>query len=386
MNDGEYVRRRIALLRPRAKFIAYSHSDTFIDEAAGLGSGFHYVSLYDEKIDSNVIASPRGLIMIHNTYLPSFAYNLFLCWLLCAGRTDGDQEAPKLETLLRHNFKKFFAEQLLHVNNNIFSRAIFLETLLFEQVCMVPVFEVKSRDADLDRKADFGARLMSSAVSFHELAHFFLKHGDQEWNGLLEENAGVLDGMYRRVNATYPPAFVVEVKCDVMSVLSCLRQYEAEMSREFCLRTLVFAFAAFAILSSLAKSADKTASDQSKSPDSVDFNSIAKLHRDYNYTIGFDKDLTERARLVSELCGQIAQKEGLSLFEKRGEFPLPVNIIDSMLTYVDRVMESDDNNARSMSLLVAEALHEHPRGLEFLYLRSKTFTTHAERELPANPQ
>jgi hypothetical protein len=43
-------------------------------------------------------------------------------------------------------------------------------------------------------------------------------------------------------------------------------------------------------------------------------------------------------------------------------------------------MESDDRNARDMSLLVAEALHEHPRGVEFLYLRSKTFSSN--RELP----
>jgi hypothetical protein len=367
--DENYVRRRIALLRPRAKFVAYSHSNSFTDPSAALGDGYHYVSLYDEKIDSNVIGTPRGLILIHNTYLPSFAYNLLLCWLLCAGEQEWK---PRLPSLLRHNFKKFFAEQLLHFHNNIFSRAIFLETLLYEQAQMVPVFEFKARDTELHRRADLGSRLMSSAISFHELAHFFLRRGAGEWDQLREENADILNPLFEHA-ASYPPPFLEEVKCDILSLFSCLHQYTAEADRELCLRTIAFAFAAFAVLSSLTKSAEKTAADQMSHPDQVDFDSIEKIHRDYTYAIGIDRDLMERARLVSVICDTIARKEGITLFAESGAFPLPPGILDELLTYVDRVMDSDDRNARDMSLLVAEALHEHPGGLEYLYLRSKTF-------------
>ncbi|MCW3101354.1 MAG: hypothetical protein JWL77_6972, partial [Chthonomonadaceae bacterium] len=167
---------------------------------------------------------------------------------------------------------------------------------------------------------------------------------------------------------------VLEYQCDAMAVISCLRQYEHEISREFCIRAIVFAFAAFAVLSSLTKSAEYTARDQQQTTDHVDFSSIVKEDRNYVYAVGSDLDFVERARLVIELCLNISQRDGLVLFAEAGTFPLPVTILDDLLIYVTQMMESDDANARSMAMLVAEALHEHPRGLDFLYLRSKTFT------------
>jgi hypothetical protein len=377
VSDVDYVRGRIALLRPRAKFAAYSHSSDFIDGAANLGDGFHYVALYDEKVDSNVIEGPRGLILIHNTYLASFAYNLFLCWLLRSADSQRDA-GPDLAVLLTHNFKKFFAEQLLHGYDNLFARAVFLETLLYEQVCMVPVFEAKSRNPDLGRMADLGADLMSSVVSFHELGHYFLERDPDLWNDIVKQHP-VLEPIYAGVaQAGYPPAFLVEFKCDVMAVISCLQQYEEKGGREFCLKAVAFAFAAFAVLHSLVKSAESTSANHRRSPDSVDFRSIEKVHRDFDFVLGIDRDFAERARLMILLCDHLMQAAGTPLFTGSGEFFLPESILDDLLLYIDRIMESDDRNARDMSLLVAEALHEHPRGVEFLYLRSKTFSSNWE--------
>lgn len=375
----EYVRRRVAILRPRAKFVAFSHSSEFIDSRANLGDGFHYVNLYDEKIDSNVIISPRGLIMIHNTYLSSFSYNLLLCWLLCAGHPENKENNVELARLLKHNFKKYFAEQLLYFRNNIFSRAIFLETLLYEQAWMIPVFEAKAKNAALSRNADLGAQLMSSVLSFHELGHYYLDKTPEIWQEILEKHAAVLQTQFNRVAGKYPALFVEEFRCDVISIISCLEQFKADTERKFCLRAVVFAFAAFAVLYSLTKSAAKTAAEQIAVPDNVDFGSIEKRRLDYEYSIGIDLDFVERARLVIELCGNIAGKEGLSLFEEAGEFPLPHTILEDLLLYVDKVMESEDLNARGLSMLVAESLHDHPLGLEYLYLRSKTFAFGSQR-------
>ena len=363
-SDADYVRDSIARLRPRAKFVAYSHSSEFIDGSAELAEGFHYVSLYDETIDSNVVSSRRGLIMIQNTYLSSFAYNLFLCWLYSAGRPDREHPASELKPLLAHNFKKFFAEQLLHARNNLFSRAIFLETLLYEQARMVPVFDEKDRNADLDRRAVFGANLMSSAVSFHEFGHYLLRRAPEHWDAVLKEHAGILGVLFHRVGAAYSPGFVEEFQCDAIAVVSCLEQYGQEEGRDFCVRTIVFAYAAFAVLSSLTKSARKTAAEQKEVKDEVDFRSIRKRHRDYEYVTGTDADFAERARLVIELCANVAAAEGLSLFGEHGPFPLPASILDELLLYLEGILDSDDRNARDMSMLVAEALHEHPRGTE----------------------
>ncbi len=374
MTDAEHVRCRIATLRSTAKFVACTHSSEFIEQAAEIGEGFYYVNLYDAKIDSNVVTSKRGLILIHNTYLPSFAYNLLLCWLLCAS-----QEGFDLRQLLKHNFKKFFGEQLMRANPNIFSRAVFLETLLYEQVCMVPVFEAKSKQPDLDRWATLGSQLMSSAVSFHELGHYYLGRDVRAWHQVLELFTEIIAPLLDRARERYSALFAVEFQCDTMAVASCLSQYEKSAGREFCLRATVFAFAAFAVLSSLTKSAEKTAQDQRSIPDDVDFDSIEKRHRGYDFSLGKDLDFVERARLIAELCEGLAAKDGLTLFGEGGAFPLPPTIIGDLLAYVDGIMDSDDRNAREMSLLVAEAMNEHPRGVDYLFLRSRTFSFGSQR-------
>jgi hypothetical protein len=364
----------IAQLRPTARFIACTHSSEFFDQAANLGDGFFYVNLYDAKIDSNVVTGKRGLILIHNTYLPSFAYNLSLCWLLCAGGGPYDRKR-----LLKHNFKRFFGEQLLRANPNIFSRAVFLETLLYEQVCMVPVFEAKAQQPELDRLATLGSELMSSAVSFHELGHYYLGRDPGTWGQVLEQFPDTVGPLVDRIGQRYGEPFAVEFKCDVMSVASCLNQYEEKAGREFCLRATVFAFATFAVLSSLTKSAELTAHNQRAIPDDVDFASIEKRHREYEFSLGIDRDFVERARLVAEFCESLARKDGLDLFGDEGAFPLRPTIVDDMVAFIDDVMVSDDRNAREMSLLVAEALSEHPRGVDYLFLRSRTFSFGSQR-------
>lgn len=219
MNQDELIRRRIEMLRPRARFVAVTHSADFIDPAANLGEGFHYVNLYDEKIDSNVINSPHGLIMIHNTYLSSFSYNLLLCWLLCADSSSPTVDSLNQEQLLKHNFKKYFAEQLLSFHNNVFSRAVFLETLLYEQVCMIPVFEAKSQDETLSNNADLAVQLMSSALSFHELGHVYLGKDRQIWDEILAQHNDLLRNLFGHVANNYPDLFVEDVMCDAISVL-----------------------------------------------------------------------------------------------------------------------------------------------------------------------
>jgi hypothetical protein len=61
--------------------------------------------------------------------------------------------------LLAHNFKKFFAEQIYRQTNRIPSRALLLETLLYEQEMMVGVFAAKERDSRLSADADAASSL-----------------------------------------------------------------------------------------------------------------------------------------------------------------------------------------------------------------------------------
>jgi hypothetical protein len=381
MTTESSVLRIVRAKRPRAKFTTYSHSSKFIDPTAQLGEGFHYVNLYDEQIDSNLLISKTsGLIMVRNTYLSSFAYNLFLCWLYGCEQAEGKTQV--LPTLLAHNFKKFFAEQLYCARNDIGSRALLLETLLYEQVCMVPVFAAKAQEPALSSRADIAANLMSSVVSFHELGHFYLREQGNCWDDILIQNPDTVRPLFSRVCSTYPAGFVEEFKCDAIAVISGFQQYLELAKPEFVLKVLVFAFAAFAVLFSLSRSAKVTAEARQWEPEElIDFRSLEKVHREHEIKLGVDRDFVERAKLVAELCQRISAQQDVTLYSAAGSFPLPQTILTDLLSYIDRVLDCKDANAREMSNLLAEALCQHDEGMEYLYLRSKTFTTNREEPL-----
>lgn len=369
MTASAGVRRYLRFERPRAKFVAVGDVVETGDPALG---GFRYVSLYDERIDANVVEGPGGFVLIQNTYLPSFAYNLLLCWIYSERTSAPDAERRRL---LAHNFKKFYAEQLLRRHDGIFARAVFLETLLYEQSCMVPVFAELERDPELGNLARRISELMSSAVSLHELGHFMLKRGPGVWEDALQWEKGAVRPLYDEVRDRWAPEFVTEFQCDVLSVIASLAAPDGaeEAPRDIVLRGMVFAYAAFAVLFSLEKSASHTAAEHQRVQDEVDFRSIAKLERNYDFVVGVDQPMVERARCVERLCRTVCEMHGMNLNESTGPFRLEPGLLDDLLAHVDTVMDSGDRNARDMSLLMAEALHDHPRGTEYLYLRSKTF-------------
>lgn len=116
----------------------------------------------------------------------------------------------------------------------------------------------------------------------------------------------------------------------------------------------------------------------------MDLRNIAKRHHGETYLLGRETNFTERARCVRHIVNFIAKHEGLELYTPDGTSPLPADIPDHLLSLMDSIMETTDNNARSMSMLVAEALHGHEAGSEYLYLRSKVFTSNRSH-LPEHP-
>ncbi len=368
------IERTIRLDRPFAKFIAVSHTSDFMLPEAEIGEGFFTANLYDERIDANMIVTGRGRVMIQNTYIASFAYNLFLCWLH-AHRSPA--AAPMLDALLAHNFKKFYAEQAYRRVNCIPSRALLLETLLFEQAMMVPVFAAKEADPKLAADADAAAGLMSFALSMHELGHYYMETKPAQWNELTQAEPDTIGALYATVVAKHPGAFVLEFQCDAYAVIGCLRQYGGRVGEAFALRAIAFAFAAYSAMYTAAASATATAALWAAGPaERVDFTDIAPMpHVDHDTKWEIDGQFLNRARLVGQLCERLASKRGITLFGADDPFPLPATILTDLMGYVGRVFDSLDDNARRMSNLVAQSLHGHDEGMEYLYLRSKVFTT-----------
>ncbi len=380
MTPEEAVARRVGRLRPTAKFIAVQHTSAFMAPEAEIGEGFYTANLYDENIDSNMITTRDGRVMIQNTYIASFAYNLFLCWLGCHRRPAAI--APR-DRLLGHNFKKFFAEQIYRKANRIPARALLLETLLYEQTMMVDVFALKDKEPRLSADADAAAGLMSFALSMHELGHYYLATKPELWPELAASEPDTIGPLYDRVVRKHEAEFAVEFQCDVHAVIGCLRQYEAHGGAAFALRAIVFAFAAYAAMYSAVATAAATAALWNAEPEEqIDFLDIAPMpYVEHDTAWAIDRPFLARALLVAELCAGLAAKRGIALFGDDDPFPLPATIVPDLSAYVGKVFDCADANARRLSNLVAQAMTGHDQGMEYLYLRSKVFRTNRPEPL-----
>lgn len=376
MEKSDYVQWVISRIRPRARFVSVSHTDEFMPKEEEIGAGFSYVSLYDEDIASNVIRTSNGIILIDNSYLSSFAYNLALSRVYTVSMQE--DTGPQEDRLLRYNLKKFYGEQLFAKHNNSFSRAVLLETLLYEEKHMRPVFANIKENADLQSAASILSQIMASLVVNHEMGHYYLDHSPEICDPVFLKNKLAVTPILDFAEAEYGKPFATEVKCDIIAVYSVLHLHKKKSGLLFCLRSIAFGFAAFAATSSLAKSAAYTAASHRKIQEDIDLTSIKKTHIDFDYAIGKDLDFVERAKLVIRLCANIAEVNGSNLFNTDADFPLQENILDNMLNSMEQVMDNADPVEREMALLVSQGFHGHPDGMNYLYLRSKVYTSNRD--------
>lgn len=390
----EDARRYIVTGYPSAKFNAYTHTNEFMDLEANIGKGFYYVSLYDELFESTLIDTAKGVLLASNTYEASHAYNVVLAWIHAFRKKGVFGEGT--DPLIKYNLKKFYAEQLYHHYDNVFSRAVLLETLLYEQHLMKPVFEETEQNDDWKDTADQVAGMMSSLVLFHELGHYYLNHLPDVWKDLSKQHEQLLNPFLQAVEEQYAPviakglfvpAFMEEVKCDILSLYSCLMQHQQDKeAMVFALRSAVIGFALMALFYSVKLSAKMTTEEHQKEPDDVEFNSIETSTREYAYILEDVMDNTsasmlERARLMASLCASIAREEGVQLYGVDGKLPLHADILDYLFSYTKSVMEPNNINERNMARLIAEGFHNHPEGMRYLYLKSKVFKSRRSLQL-----
>jgi hypothetical protein len=367
--------------RRHSKFLKIDHSSVFIDPAAELGEGFYYASVYDEAIDANLYETDHGYVLIENSYIASFAYNLFFCWLYCK---DKNASVEELHDLLAHNLKKLCAEQLYRRDNTVSSRALLLETLLYEERKMLAVFATKQTNPGLAELAwTAGSGVMLFLLTQHEFGHYNRKTKRTVWDAYLQSGPELIGDVIWRVEHEYSSEFQIEFKCDLFAVYSCLRQYENLKGATFALRAIAFAYAAYAAMYSVAATAEQTSRLwEQEGDEEVVFQDISKYPTvEVPIQLAIDRQFLNRALLIVEVCEKIAADRGLLLYGDEAPLVLTPNIVETLMTLVPRVFECDDDHTRQMSRLVARAFHSHEQGIEYLYLRSKTFRTNRDEPL-----
>jgi len=228
---------------------------------------------------------------------------------------------------------------------------------------------------------EIASQLMSSVISFHEMGHFYLLYQPTAWDEIVSDFR-VIQTFYPQAIVHQSPTQIEEIRCDIMSVVFCLSQYTQLCGRETCLRLIAFSYTAYAVMFSLTRSAEATVNAQRHILEQVDFSSIKRPDCGFEYVFNIDIEMLKRCQLMLEFCQALAHDEGFTLFSETGSLPLPPTILHDFMKYVDIIMDSDDQNARGMALLVAESLHEHPAGIQYLYLNSKVFISNRTELVP----
>ncbi len=334
----------------------------------------HQLSIYTEVWDAKMFRSRHhGNIIVNNTYLSSFAYNIAAVWAYYGHEYDQlkRNEDCQLVRLLTYNLKKFFAEQIMRRSNCVFGAAIFLETLFYEEHLMVPVIKAADDNEKIRMFYDALQNLMSSLLLFHEIGHIVR----DKRNDMLELMQQDSDGMEMLGSywSRYADQQQIEFECDAFAVLTLIRQMK-HLSLETSLRGVIFAFAVFAVMSGLDKSAEATAKQTPSSLNSEDLDDIFNDMAGADFSVGIDKFFVARAHSVQLVAKHIAEQNGIELFESCDDLPLYEDIIDVLSQFSLDIVTRDNPPYRGKCEMLARALRGNPRGMRYLKLRSKKFS------------
>jgi hypothetical protein len=379
---------------PRARFfqvgeVAAGQTDNEDEEQK-----FHYVSLYEHKITNSFEPLRGHLFIISNGFLASHIYNFALVWIWY--NCFENKSSEWLDAALRHNMKKFFAECLLAERNILMGRALLIETLMYEQDLMKPIFSAIEEKPTLKQIAEDLAYLMSITISHHELGHYFLhrsvnesrKHFMSFFSGKLKL---LIDKVFDSFEQESAEAISEEIICDAVAANHSIKgeneildKYD-EITRA---RMTAFHFMVFTILVSLEKSAHATAYMCAEEDAVINLSSEKRPKFQFSFSQGLCRDTDFRANEIIKLIATEFESKGKSLFGENGSFPLSIKTLEIIRYSFDRFAEEispldggltgTDIHRRGLAQLLAESLHGHDHGAEFLLWRSKKFSVGGE--------
>ncbi|HSU82524.1 MAG TPA: hypothetical protein VLR69_08895 [Thermoanaerobaculia bacterium] len=376
--DDQKLLRIIRLLYPSARYTALAPIAAGQMEGEEAEQSFVYVSLYDHKIGSQTRPIGDKLVIINNTYLSSFAYNVGLCHLVGAAK---GMSAGELARLYRHNFKKFFAEQVIYARNVLIGRSLLIETILYEQDLMVSAF-AGVVTSGLEEKARQIAALASGTVSYHELMHYFEARDPQFDTRYRTEVGNDFEDIEAEALRLGGAGLRTEFRCDLAATRVNLDQ-QTSFSRADLLRVQLFVFYVLAELVSLTKSAAATAAAAVEEEAYIDLSSAEPPQHAFVFQIGRDPDFDARVDAQEKILARIAQGEGLTLFGDGAGFPLTSGTRAILQEAQGSIGDIDDTPAqgltgtdklrRGLAQILSESLKGCDQGVDFLLWRSKKF-------------
>jgi hypothetical protein len=313
---------RLQSLTPRARFFQSAEISAGRREGETEDQRFHYVSLYEHRIGNSVRPIGDYTFIIQNGFLTSHAYNVALAWLWPRRAGTG---RPGDDGAVRHNYKKFFAECGLFRNNRVIVRAMLIETLMYEDGLMKPIFEASESDVEFGRLAQDIASLMSLLATRHELCHYFMARLPHEFRA---HAMGLFDGAakhaFDRAAALRGADSAEELLCDAFAAHQAMTSGDSTVAKYDPVtraRMIAFAFQVFSDLIALEMSAHATVADPRD--DAIDLSSEKRPTEALPFSLGRSLDADVRAQEVVDLLAAHLSREGNTLYGTDGVLPLP---------------------------------------------------------------
>lgn len=337
-----------------------------------------YASLYDHKVGSQMRPIGDQLVVINNTYLSSFAYNVALCHLVGAANklSPGD-----LTRLYRHNFKKFFAEQVVYHQNVLVGRAWLIETILYEQDLMRDAFAGVLTHA-LEEQASQIASLASGVISYHELTHYFEARSPDFDAQYRAEVGNTFEDLDEEVLRRGGSELRTEFRCDLTATRLHLG-LPSVFARADLFRVLLFVFYVLADLAALTESAKKTAEAAVAEEGHIDLLSAEPPQHAFGFQVARDPGFDLRVDAQERALLRLAEQEGIALFDENAPFALTPGTRALLRAAQDSIgdleaapvqgLSGTDSLRRGLAQILAESLKGCDAGVEFLLWRSKKF-------------
>ena len=373
---------RLKSLHPTARMWNHGEVDAGRLQSEDAEQSFILVSLYEHDITEHFRALGGYRFIISNGFLSSHAYNLALVWL------QGQDNRELRRVRFRHNFKKFFAEVMLHRRDTMLGRALLLETLAYEQELMAPIFDAAKSNPQIEAAANLLASSMTGLAQHHELGHYFFARSRDEF---MIEASKILDGVPMQVlqvsGASVEDIEPEEILCDAVAahigIFAPGANENIASDLQGNLRRTLFGLQAFYRLMNIRASALATAAESPSDDEVVSLGSEFRSPFRPVYAIGRSNQVEFRSRSIIRILEEFASRRGISIYGCEGGFPLSVEIWDDFDHAFENCLEEApagtpahqgcDSRGRGVMRMVAEALSFHPRGIQHLLWRSKTF-------------
>jgi hypothetical protein len=390
-SDLQRALARLERLHPHARLWSHGTVDAGRVGDEREDQSFINVFLYEHDITEHFRPLGGYNFIITNGFLASHAYNLALVWL------QGQADRQLRRARLRHNFKKFYAETMLHARDVMLGRALLLETLAYEQELMAPIFEAAKADSDLNARASTLASAMTGLAQHHELGHYLQGRSPAEFvAGIPKLLNGCLTPVVADLQQRYAERHVEEVICDGIAAhigihgLDDYRPSDAELTAR--LRWTTFGLQVFYRLMNLRVSAHLTAMEHPDDRDAIRLGSEIRPKNQPTFSLGRQPEVQLRATAMMLALDAFAKQRGVPLYGDDGGFPLSPEAWEDLEHAFEQFGDEAppgtpahlgcDARGRGIMRLIAEALSGHPGGSEHLLWRSKTF---ARGRTPVDP-